>query len=558
MAANRLQTSRAANRDVSDRVPGPAQDCRDVIHIAVFFDGTGNNRELDDATSKWSNIARMYESAKIAADSNWSGTLYPLYISGVGTPFNGKAVDWLSAAGIWMEDGIPGLGAAAGGDRRMNHGADIVNERLRDVLIANASAHGGNAAKYASENTSKSFKEVNAALAEHRLIKIINLSFFGFSRGAALARAFSNRIIAKCSRQEGTLIYDGYPLRLNFMGIFDTVASFGVPAQNARTPFTERDLIVSAAVERCVHYIAAHEVRFSFPVDLIRKNGRLAGEWVEKAYPGVHSDVGGGYEPMAQQIDNNFARIPMREMMSEALSSGVRMLSYEEIKRRLAPLFTERFECRPETDAAYEKYAASCSGAGRTVEQQVRKHLKLYYMANGTMHRRGIETPGDRSRKESKYKNFIGSRGMASEVSAYRSVQGAGSWLRLSDTTARGFAQYVKIHNWQLAAWDATAPEGVIEFVSKYVHDSKVDFLGNVEPFSYFRPRGIDESTDSVWQEGGNWIKSRAKSASDAVGQTVEKGRKRAADVALSIETTASKLYEGGTHWVQQKAKGRL
>jgi hypothetical protein len=89
-----------------------------------------------------------------------------------------------------------------------------------------------------------------------------------------------------------TLTYQGYPLRLNFMGLFDTVASFGLPAQNIRTSFDERELIVSPMVERCVHYVAGHELRFSFPVDLIRKNGRFARNWLEKVFPGVHSDVG--------------------------------------------------------------------------------------------------------------------------------------------------------------------------------------------------------------------------------------------------------------------------
>ena len=111
--------------------------------------------------------------------------------------------------------------------------------------------------------------------------------------------------------------YEHYPLRFNFMGVFDTVASFGVPAQNARTPFTERDLIVSNGVERCVHYIAAHEVRFSFPVDLIRKNGRLAGEWVEKTYPGVHSDVGVVTSRPRSKSIIILPGIPMREMMEK-------------------------------------------------------------------------------------------------------------------------------------------------------------------------------------------------------------------------------------------------
>lgn len=559
MARELAQAAAAANRDIPQSPAAPYQDCRDVVHIAVFFDGTGNNKDFDDAESKWSNVARLYESAQVASLFKKNLPFYPIYISGVGTKFNGGAAGWLSGAGTWLEDGFPGLGAAAGGDRRMEHGSDAVNQRLREVLIANARVLGGSVAKYADANSQKSFGEVNAALAKHRLIKVINLSVFGFSRGAALARAFSNRVIAKCTREGEALLYFGYPIRFNFMGVFDSVASFGVPAQNARTPWTERDLIVSPVVERCVHYVAAHEVRFSFPVDLIRKNGKLAGEWVEKTFPGVHSDVGGGYEPTNQGIDNNYARIPMREMMREALLSGVRMLSYDEIEKRLNPLFTTRYECRPETEAAYLQYMA-CLRRGGTVEQQIIEHLKLYYSANGTMHRRKSETAGDRSRRASKYKNFIGPKGMAYEVRAYRAVTQAGRWLRLSDATVRGFAQYLRIREWQLAAWDSTAPDGVLDFVSRYVHDSKVDFLGNIEPFSYFRPRGVDESSISVWQEGGNWLRDKVNTATNRASEAPEFGARKSRQpleeaVAPGTANSGDKVYENGTTWKKRKIK---
>jgi len=64
----------------------------------------------------------------------------------------------------------------------------------------------------------------------------------GFSRGAALARAFANMI---CQRDdplgEGNIAYDGRkapigvcqssgsPPRVKFVGLYDTVGSFGVP-----------------------------------------------------------------------------------------------------------------------------------------------------------------------------------------------------------------------------------------------------------------------------------------------------------------------------------------
>jgi len=532
MANDAIIACLAANRDVSQSAPSPFQDCRDVIHISVFFDGTGNNKDKDNDAKKWSNVARMFFASE--AYSKQASNEYPIYISGVGTPYNGDAVQWLSKAGVWVQDGLPGLMLGTGGDRRLEQGDDAVNDRLRDVLIANAKKLGGAVSKYAAESSEKSFSDVNAALGKHRLIKVINLSIFGFSRGAALARAFSNRVIDSCEKSGDDLLYQGYPLRVNFMGVFDTVASFGVPAQNVQLPFNERDLTVSAKVVHCVHYVAAHEVRFSFPVDLIRKDGKLAKDnWIEKVYPGVHSDVGGGYEPISppgpeqpapppgsQGITNNYGRLPMRDMMREAVIHGVRLVAYDilESTTPYKALFEERFQCISDTQKAYDAYMTACGPLSGTIESQIRQHMKVLYSAYGTMYRTGEQTPGERVRKADWYKN-IGPHGMAWEIDKYRAAAKAAKWVRVS-APLKAYAQFVKPQEWQIAAWDANAPVDAKDFVAKFVHDSKVDFAFNLEPFSYFKPRGVTESNVSIWQEGGVWMGNKAK----AIGSAVESG----------------------------------
>ncbi|TQK10667.1 DUF2235 domain-containing protein [Herbaspirillum sp. SJZ107] len=517
MAADLARSALAANRDVPDGAPGPFQDCRTEVHVMLFFDGTGNNKDADIAEKKWSNVARLYESAALAAQSNKKKSVFPVYIRGVGTTSNNKATDWLENAIVWMEDNLGGGGAGSGGDRRMDHGRNMVNDHLRDVLIANAKSLGGRFSKYATESSRESLADINAVLSKFNLIKVIDISIFGFSRGAALARAFSNRILGMCTDKEGQLFYQGYPLRISFVGIFDTVASFGVPSMNARTPFTERELIVSPFVERCVHYIAAHELRFSFPVDLIRKNGKLAGNWVERAFPGVHSDVGGGYGPRDQSVDNNYARIPLREMMREALLSGVRIISYEDLKRSHNSIFRERFECRPETEAAYAKYITECGRNNRSIENQITAHMKLYYSAHGTLSRRRGISPGERIRRSSVLKSLLGPDSMATEVALWRSTREFPGLLRYGLPTAARNAQYVKLLSWQLAAWDTNASDAVVNFFTQYIHDSKVDFLMNVEPFSYFMQRGVDESSISIWKEGGNWLHCKEQQIGNAL-----------------------------------------
>lgn len=548
MANDAIKAALAANRDVSKDAPGPRQDCSDVIHISVFFDGTGNNKDADEGPKKWSNPARMWRAAEMAAPRG--EPIYPIYISGVGTSFNGPANGAKDATLVWLEDKVEGMGAGGGGDRRMEFGADNVNARLRDVLIANAQRAGGDLKKYADQSRSKSFSEVNDALGKHRLIKMINLSVFGFSRGAALARAFANRVINQCKEGAGGLTYQGHPIRVNFLGIFDTVASFGVPAENIRYPWDERDLIVSPKVERCVHYVAGHELRFAFPVDLIRKDGKLNSDWEEKTYPGVHSDVGGGYEPDAQKIGNNYARIPMRDMMQEAVGSGVRMMTYEQIAKTRAQIFEERFECKPSTEAAYRGYMSAWGTHSGTIEEQAKRHRKLLYTAYGTMHRLGIDNAGDTQRKEDWYKK-IGPKGMAWEVGKYRKAAALGRKVRWANP-ANTYAYWVKPEEWQLQAWDTTAPNGVLNFVRAYVHDSKVDFIGNVgDPFSYFKSRGITESTRSVWQETGDWIHDTAEVVTQASKSAYEASKRQATKAAEATARAAQEAADAA----ERKAK---
>jgi hypothetical protein len=80
MASDALVGARAANRDVDNAQPGPFQDCSDVVHVSVFFDGTGNNKDVDEGLKRWSNPARMWRAAQLVAQKGQP--IYPIYISG--------------------------------------------------------------------------------------------------------------------------------------------------------------------------------------------------------------------------------------------------------------------------------------------------------------------------------------------------------------------------------------------------------------------------------------------------------------------------------------------
>ncbi len=104
---------------------------------------------------------------------------------------------------------------------------------------------------------------------------------FGFSRGAATARRFA------CKLPAG--------VQVRFMGVFDTVASFGKP--NLKTDSDPRSDVlfengtIAASVQEAVHLVAIDETRLVFRPTLMNRDDRVTEIWM----PGVHSDVGGGY-----------------------------------------------------------------------------------------------------------------------------------------------------------------------------------------------------------------------------------------------------------------------
>jgi hypothetical protein len=122
-----------------------------------------------------------------------------------------------------------------------------------------------------------------------------------------------------------------------------------------------------------------------------------------------------------------------------------------------------------------------------------------------------------------------------------------------------------------LAAWDTQARNDVVEFFARFVHDSKVDFLLNAEPFSYFSQRGIEESSVSIWQAGGNWLGEKAFAIGSTISDAAEAakasvvgtydGATRLGKEAVAsgeravgeMENSRRKIYEDGVAWIERQ-----
>lgn len=139
-----------------------------------------------------------------------------------------------------------------------------------------------------------------------------NIDIIGFSRGAAMAREFANRITGMAARNEIS-----QPFRIRFLGLFDTVGSFGIPGNSCDIGY---DLSIPRSVEFAAHAIALNEHRPFFPLSSIEPRAGLRGSdatRVEQGFLGAHSDIGGGY------ADGDLSDVALNWMVEQARRAGV-------------------------------------------------------------------------------------------------------------------------------------------------------------------------------------------------------------------------------------------
>lgn len=363
--------------------------CTAQLNIGIFFDGTGNNLVADykipkPLERKHSNVVRLFNTYP---DKNKEG-YFSYYIPGVGTPFPE------------IGDSGPVIGGACGwnGENRIIWAfTRLLNAPQRYVLNsvllddANSALITNDLASITSFASTRrkelrNWQEKLAANLKGKKprIELINLSVFGFSRGAAEARAFCNWLFEVCEQVNGGWEFAGMPIRLNFLGIFDTVASVGIPNSLANSiveghqSWADNNMQIHPAVEKCVHFVAGHEVRAAFPLDSVRVGDVYPGNAVEVMYPGSHSDLGGGYAPnalgIAPESANDMARIPGAQMYNEARLAGVPIFSWD----KLPGPFQVDLTVAPSTSAAFNAYLKAAKIAAGPVEQVHQQHMSLY------------------------------------------------------------------------------------------------------------------------------------------------------------------------------------
>ena len=370
--------------------------CSGQVFAGIFFDGTGNNRKIDyedpaPDKRKHTNIVRIFHTFPLPEIKPGH---FRIYIPGVGTAFpeiDDPGKSWEATAGsasAWKGEHriawalIQLLNAP---HRYVYNNAPLIQPDQAKTIIGNVA--GVTSPGMMRRLVLNTWQQKLAVALKDKKPKVeqINLSVFGFSRGAAEARAFVNWLFEICKPEGDGWKLAGIPLRLQFLGLFDTVASVGAAnlydggTLAGHQSWADNSQEIHPAVERCVHFVAGHEVRACFPLDSVRVKLNYPGNALEVMYPGVHSDVGGGYAPgdlgVSLTPDSMLATIPGFNMYKEAVKSGVPLLVWKDLGKQFQDDLT------PSDDAIsdFNAYLHAAKVEAASVEEMGKKHMAYYF-----------------------------------------------------------------------------------------------------------------------------------------------------------------------------------
>ncbi|MGH7944458.1 MAG: DUF2235 domain-containing protein [Opitutaceae bacterium] len=316
--------------------PGATQATKNII---VLSDGTGNS-----SASIWrTNVWRVFQSLDLTDSSQVA-----LYADGVGTSsFKPLAVVG-GAFGYGLKRNVLDLytflcrNYSADADPQIfgfgfSRGAYTV--RVITGLIANQGL-----VSYESEaQLRRHAKAAYRAYRSERFHTLLRVEYpFRLVRDGILALwdRVAERILGRTPYSEVKRIQ---PLPIRFLGLWDTVAAYGMPFEELTTMISQwiwplelpsREL--AEKVERACHAISIDDERTTFhPLILNEKDVKprpeqpnsagKVGRWVEHErisqiwFSGVHSNVGGGYP------DDSLSQVPLFWMLGEAKCCGLRI-----------------------------------------------------------------------------------------------------------------------------------------------------------------------------------------------------------------------------------------
>lgn len=389
--------------------------CEVALNIGVFFDGTNNNKDRDSPKLSDTNISRLHDSYNGDKVLGYNR----IYIPGAGTKFPDIGELGESKFGSGCAFGcegraIFGLLEVFNALHRHSYKVNLFNKGTilalcrnsinvtdsedRDHLAKLGIYYGLLQTSTDSDRNRRDFLKRQASFLEEKLKngkpRVVEcfIDVFGFSRGAAQARVFCHWL--------DELLVDGrlagVPIRFRFVGIMDTVASAGFWSSMSAMLSNSTGwhgawasgeaLRLPASVENCVHMVAMHELRRNFPSDEISVDSKLQPGWIQLAYPGAHSDVGGGYEPGELGIatgddSRKLSQIPLNHMLDCAMAAGAPMT------RPQPPSGSyNAFAIHPDLTKAYAAFISEATTAARPMYEWLQLYINWRWQVRQHFH----------------------------------------------------------------------------------------------------------------------------------------------------------------------------
>ena len=535
----------------------PGKSCETELFFGFFFDGTRNNYEQADknGTRNHSNVARLYDCfpglsvpGVLPKDTDWTHKperythFFRTYVPGVGSPF-----PQIKDSGDGLLGSTAGAGAGWGGSPRivwalvqainnvhrffkkkplidndeaykLAHKVELDREKLRQIKPGSA---WNELFKKKDDETQLELegmlKRLHDAVTPHWFDKLlgrpptidpgivtqINISIFGFSRGAAQARAFANWLLAMCERDarlhgrgNADKTLGGFPVQFTFMGLFDTVASvgaantlgnqLGLGNTDGHGAWADADFSLRIPERfQTLHLVAAHELRRSFPLDSVSVGNALPAGCREWVYPGMHSDLGGAYSPkeqgkgVSESGSDMVSRIPLITMYREARLAGVPLkLEFANATAK------ERFALEPSTIQAFNAYLAECKTVTGGLTAIMREQRRLFIQWKRLRSASGsspLEQTASFLRASTFDQNDLRSANLEfeqelAEFERWRSSKGTGFKPRQQPAgfDEEHLSEWEEIATW----WDRGQPlaPAVVSFFDDYAHDSRAWF----------------------------------------------------------------------------------
>ena len=243
--------------------------------ILFAFDGTGNNSRSDSKQIDSSNVALLYG----FYDTAGPGQKFKDYQRGVGT----------DPAGWYLTNAL-------------QKGIATEGRNLIDAEMTKWHAYLGGL-----DATER-----------------ITLDVIGFSRGAAEARDFSNRIRTEYQTSQ----YGSHCIDFRFLGLFDTVSQFGVNGRNDKN----FDFSIAPEWKSVAQAYALNEHRAQFPLRSIR--GATA-PYIEQGFVGSHSDIGGGYLVQSEAYPGDLSDVALMWMVQQAEKAGIKFTTIDDEFRQV-------------------------------------------------------------------------------------------------------------------------------------------------------------------------------------------------------------------------------